>query len=204
MIRAGRKVVDIDGIAELRRVSSRTASRHKPWDEPEHPAPVNKDSARPGVGGRSGRKRLWDRAQVAAYVAGRRVPALPVTDDEHDLLDAAEAAAAREMTVAVFNALVRDGKLAGPDAQPCGEPHWYRVTVEAMRPEGREPGPPTREEAERIHERIAEALERVPRRAGGKVNVAAVAREARVARPTALRHIRLMEQGAHRVGATPE
>jgi hypothetical protein len=199
MIRAGREVVDTHGIAALRGQAFDTAARRKPWDQPSHPAPVN--TAQPGPGGR---KRLWDREQVAEHVAGRPIPVIPADDDEHDLLDATEVAALRKTTVAAFNALVRDGRLAGPDAKPCGVPHWYRVTAKSMQPgpgvgvsRRPEDGPPTRAARQDIQQRLLDALDQVERRPDGSVNVLALSRAAGVSRLTARRFLdKLAEQKA--------
>lgn len=193
MIRTGREVVDTMGIAALHGLAVQTAARRKPWDQPGHPMPVNKDSARPG---RGGRKRLWDFVQAAAHASGLAIPPLPEVDSPDDLLDAAEVAAVRGMPVATFNGLVKAGKLAEPDAAPCGVPHWRRATAAAMR---RGPGAgvsrsaaqgrPRSEEAAGIEQLLQDALARVPRSRDGRVNQAALAREAGVSRLTARRFV---------------
>lgn len=94
MIRAGREVVDSYGIVVLRGRPYDRVAHQKPWEQPKHPHLVNEATARRGY---RGRKRLWDREQVVARIAGRPVPEIPVTDDEYDLLDVAEVAAMRSM-----------------------------------------------------------------------------------------------------------
>jgi hypothetical protein len=201
MIRAGRDVVDTYGIAELRGEDYYhvTNARPRPWDQPGWPAPVNPENTRKAgtIGRGGGRKRLWDRAQVEAFLAGKPVPAINAADHDEDLLDVIELAAVLGLPPKQVNELLRQGRLDGPDATPCGVKHWTRGHARTMQPAppewSQEDGRPRGEDAEQIRARLLVAVEKVPRRAGGKLNASAIARAANVHRHTARRFLEQLD-----------
>ncbi len=188
VIRVGREVVDMDGLAQLHDVTVRTLTRRDTAEHPRHPAPVNQAAAQSGPGGR---KRLWDRDQAAAFAAGEPVPALPACDDPQDLLDAVEIAALREVAVAT---LLREGYLPSPDESPCGVAHWYRSTATAITSRLHERRRPTKDEVKQIREALVAAYATASRRDDGAVNVTAIARAAGVERTVAHKFVRELEQ----------
>ncbi|MFC7650655.1 hypothetical protein ACFQX6_67585 [Streptosporangium lutulentum] len=124
MIRAGRTVVDAEGLARLHGVSLATAKRHQLFDDATLPAPVS-----------AARKRLWDREQAQAHAANDPIPPLPDTDCDDDLLEAAEAAQLWEIAVENWNRYVAQKRAPERTETVCGVDHWRRdVVVTYQRP----------------------------------------------------------------------
>lgn len=122
MIRAGRTVIDRNGVAALHGLSAAQAARRRPWADRGHPAPVN------APGGRRGG--LWDEEQVRAFVAGEPIPELPTEDRPADLLDSAEAASLTGVEAVTWVRYVeRGGMVPAPDELILGQPHWRRDTL---------------------------------------------------------------------------
>lgn len=131
MIRAGRAVVDRNGVGALHGLSAAQAPRRRPWADPDHPAPVNLPGGRRGG--------LWDEEQVRAFVAGEPVPELPTGERPADLLDGAEAAGLAGVEAVTWVRYVERGGIAPePDEVIFGQPHWRRDTVTDWLP--RRPG----------------------------------------------------------------
>ncbi|MFD0207474.1 MULTISPECIES: hypothetical protein [Saccharothrix] len=130
MIRYGRSVVDRRGVARACGVTlaAFTGKRRRPapWREPDFPAPVNLHPDSPP------RTRLYDHAQVTAYVQGLTVPDLPVEDHPLDLLTEREAADRLGKTIVAFRAAEGSAWFPAPDARPCGVKHWHRSTLDQL------------------------------------------------------------------------
>ncbi|MGW1171970.1 DUF6292 family protein [Streptomyces sp. NPDC002550] len=129
-------------------VSVKTLRNTKPYAAPGFPEPVSSPGAQ---------KLLWDGEQVAAYLAGRAVPALPTGELEDDLLDRHEAAAECGVGVATWNSYKNDPRVAEHLVLVAGVEHWPRGVVRAYRD-----GRPGRGSA-RAGGRPAGSGDRVPR-----------------------------------------
>lgn len=129
MIRAGRQVIDLHGIAELHGLTPANAKRERPWADTRHPKPLSKRNPT------SKRPQLWDAEQAEAYADGRPVPRLPQHDDPDDLLDRFEAAELAEVSAEYWKRRHLSGRGPAPDAAPYGVPHWTRRAVLADKAE---------------------------------------------------------------------
>jgi hypothetical protein len=105
------------GIAEQTLLNT---GRHR---EPGFPRPLG-----------AGRTRLYDAEQIAAYLDGRPVPALPDADDDEDLLDRQEAAALRGESTAVWDRRRQDPAVRAHTVVICGVEHWPRHIVRDYTP----------------------------------------------------------------------
>lgn len=197
VIRRGRETVDRWGIAGLHGMSESVARRQRPWSSPQHPAPLNgrREAGRAPM--------IWDRAQAAAFAAGRPIPELPNEDHDQDLLDGAELARLAGVEPKTFYIYVRDGQAPAPDARPHDVPHWLRETatrwLREERP-GRGHGGGRRARSETSqrtaeHDRVRAARAEAPDEG---YTLAELAAKARVSRVTALKYQRLEEQASDR------
>lgn len=187
VIRCRRSVVDQHGIAQLHGLPFHTARRRRTWAQPGHPPPVNLS---PGERPRTGRPALWDHEQAAAYAQGRPIPPIPHRDHPDDLLDAWEVAAAHEVPVERLRRAVKDGRVASPDATPCGVDHWRRATAATVQlrvanPQHHVPSPA---ESAEVQRRLVDEL-RAMTEAGLPLNKSELARRARVTRATVYRFL---------------
>lgn len=176
MIRNGREVVDLRGIAELHGLPWHTARRRRPWAAEGHPTPVTSASRRVPP--------LYDLKQVAAYAEGRRVPPLPTRDHPRDLLDAHDARRLLDLTESTWRVYDYEGRLPPPDSAPYGVPHWSRTTLAAWAK--RRPGPGwwgDHIDAASAGERARQAVEHAAT-LNESITDAELARLARVSRPT--------------------
>lgn len=134
MIPAGRDVVDAAGAAAILGMSPQTFRNKRIASSEGFPQAFNP----------TGRKRLYDRAQVEAYRDGRPLPTWPRGSHTHpdDLLDGPEAAELLEIKYATLRHYLHEGRL--PVVDVCGVPHIRRGDLEARRANPGKPGRPTR------------------------------------------------------------
>ncbi|GAB1325663.1 DUF6292 family protein [Streptomyces sennicomposti] len=125
MIRAGRQhlVRTLADIAAQQGIAVQTLLNSGRHLEPGFPAPLG-----------AGRTRLYDGAQVDAYLAGRPVPALPTDDDNQDLLDRQEAAALRGEPLSVWDRRRKDPAVREHLVLVGGVEHWPRRVVRGYTP----------------------------------------------------------------------
>ncbi|MGW2865594.1 DUF6292 family protein [Streptomyces sp. NPDC001205] len=126
MIRAGRAhlVLTLAGLAETEGVSLGTYKNKRLHRRPGFPRPISSPEAR---------VLLWDGEQVAAFLAGDPIPALPAQDDLGDLLDQHEApqSLAEPVSARSWEVYRNDELLASALVDVAGVPHWPRAAVQA-------------------------------------------------------------------------
>ncbi|QNP67955.1 hypothetical protein [Streptomyces genisteinicus] len=120
MIRAGRQhlVRTLADLAAQQGVRLQSYLNSGPHKQAGFPAPITE-----------GRTRLYDGEQVDAYLAGRPVPALPDVDDDQDLLDRREAAAAWGVSPRTWDSYKRNPQLEAHRVEIGGVEHWPRGIV---------------------------------------------------------------------------
>lgn len=126
MIPAGRTAIDFETIAaKFYKISYDALRKRGTFTAPGAPPVIS--SAAAG-------RRLYDRAQVAAFAAGRAFEPLPAEPHPDDLLDRGDAPAslARPVKPGTWDTYVDDGTAPPPDKVIHGVPHWYRRTVAAF------------------------------------------------------------------------
>ncbi|TXS34834.1 hypothetical protein [Streptomyces sp. t39] len=124
MIRAGRQhlVRTLADLAAQQGVRPQTYLVNAPHKAAGFPPPINE-----------GRNRLYDAEQVDAYLAGRPVPALPDVDDDQDLLDRREAAAAWGVSPRSWDSYKRTPQLEAHQVVVGGVEHWPRGIVREVK-----------------------------------------------------------------------
>lgn len=183
VIRQGRDVVDRAGIAALHQYSFSRARDLAIWHWPGHPAPVTGGTRLHG--GRA-RRRLWDRAQAAAFAEGQPVPHLPTEDQPGDLLDTDDVTACRGLAPRTVAQQVTAGYFPPPDATPYGVAHWRRDTLERVARQAPRQGARTdrapSSPAGPPQQRVQAVLDTSP-----YATLSEIMAQARVSRPTAAR-----------------
>ncbi|MEU1439356.1 hypothetical protein ABZ438_35580 [Streptomyces sp. NPDC005786] len=130
MIRAGRLTYaqTMAGLAAHLGMPLGTFRNKKPHTQEGHPAPISSPTSR---------SLLWDSQQTTAFHAGKPVPALPAADDDKDLLDRHEAAAALGVSAGSWNKYKSDSQLSRHvvmvPAGDGGTEHWPRSVVRAFK-----------------------------------------------------------------------
>ncbi|MEU8701676.1 DUF6292 family protein [Streptomyces sp. NPDC048680] len=134
MIRAGRRHLarTLADLAAHQGLRTERYLKLKPYEAAGFPPPVSSAKAR---------TRLYDAEQVDAYLQGKPVPPLPDQDDDDDLLDRQECAAAIGVTPRSWDGYKRHPLLAQHVTDVGGVEHWPRRIVRQYRT-GR-PGKPT-------------------------------------------------------------
>lgn len=126
MIRAGRShlVLTLAGLAKTEGMSLGTYKNKKLHRRPGFPHPISS---------REARVLLWDADQVAAYLSGTPVPALPAQDSPDDLLDQHEAPQSLNEPVSSrsWEVYRNDDTLTDAMVEVSGVPHWPRGAVQA-------------------------------------------------------------------------
>ncbi|MGW6244363.1 helix-turn-helix domain-containing protein [Streptomyces roseolus] len=118
MIPQGRPAVNESDIAQLAGVSLSTWRRRHADDFRTHIPDLLPDS----------RNRLYDRAQVEAYLAGKPVPALPEEEHPDDLLSAGEVAEILGISTGTVRAYATSGHFS-PGVTVHGSRLWPRHEV---------------------------------------------------------------------------
>ncbi|MFD5347473.1 hypothetical protein ACFWJY_27875 [Streptomyces anulatus] len=134
MIRAGRRHL-VRTLADLAAQQGLRTERYlklKPYEAPGFPPPVSSPKAR---------TRLYDGDQVDAYLLGKPVPPLPDQEDDDDLLDRQECAAAIGVTPRTWDGYKRHPLLTEHVTDVGGVEHWPRGIV--RRYQTSRPGKPT-------------------------------------------------------------
>ncbi|WP_395367033.1 hypothetical protein ACHGLA_36460 [Streptomyces sp. YH02] len=126
MIRAGRRryAQNSDELATAMGISIGTFRNKQPYTAEDFPPLISSEGAR---------SKLWDRAQTAAYLGGRPVPALPKDDDDQDLLDRNEAAALLKVTPKTWDTYKTDIQIASHLTKVKGVEHCPRGIVQAFK-----------------------------------------------------------------------
>ncbi|AWN32631.1 DUF6292 family protein [Streptomyces sp. NEAU-S7GS2] len=126
MIRAGRQhlVRTIADLAAGRRLSKGTFSNRQLHRAPGHPRPISSEHAK---------VLLWDGAQTDAYNAGAPIPSLPDLDDDGDLLDRNEAAAAVAVKPSSWDTYKATPALASHMIRVKGVEHWPRGVIRSWK-----------------------------------------------------------------------
>ncbi|MEU2681347.1 DUF6292 family protein [Streptomyces sp. NPDC007107] len=141
MIRAGRRhlVCTLADLAAQQGVRLQSYLNAKHHLREGFPAPVSSAGAR---------TRLYDNEQIAAYLAGKPIPSLPTEDDDQDLLDRRECAAALGISPRTWDKYKTTYPfLAEHLVTVHGVEHWPRHILhqhQENRPGTASPGRPTR------------------------------------------------------------
>ncbi|MFH8365146.1 DUF6292 family protein [Streptomyces anulatus] len=134
MIRAGRRHL-VRTLADLAAQQGLRTERYlklKPYETAGFPPPVSSPKAR---------TRLYDGDQVDAYLLGKPVPPLPDQEDDDDLLDRQECAAAIGVTPRSWDGYKRHPLLTEHVTDVGGVEHWPRGIVRQYQTS--RPGKPT-------------------------------------------------------------
>ncbi|MFE1521338.1 hypothetical protein ACFW9I_31645 [[Kitasatospora] papulosa] len=122
MIRAGRQhlVRTIADLAAQQGVQVQSYLNTQPHLAPGFPAPVSSAGSR---------TRLYDGEQVDAYLTGKPVPPLPAEDDDQDLLDRRECAAALNISPRSWDKYKAAPTLTASLTDVSGVEHWPRAAL---------------------------------------------------------------------------
>ncbi|MFD4483148.1 DUF6292 family protein [Streptomyces sp. NPDC058471] len=126
MIRAGRRsfVQNSADLAAAMGLKIGSFRNQQPYEQDGFPATISPPEAK---------SKLWDSEQTAAYLAGNPVPALPQTDDDEDLLERTEAAAALDVTPKTWDSYKKDPRIAPHLVKVKGVEHCPRGVLRAFR-----------------------------------------------------------------------
>lgn len=138
-----------------------TFARQRVYAAQGHPEPVSSPGAR---------VLLWDAEQTAAYYAGKPVPALPIVEDDQDLLDRSECAELLSVSARTWDSYRGDARIAPHLVKVKGVEHCPRRVVAGLRegrgatgaPRGRPLGSGDMVPRDEIAQRIGELLDRDP------------------------------------------
>lgn len=126
MIRAGRRsfVQHSADLAAAMGLKIGSFRNQKPYEQDGFPDTISAPEAK---------SKLWDGEQTAAFLAGKQVPALPHTDDDEDLLERTEAAAALDVTPKTWDSYKKDPRIAPHLVKVKGVEHCPRGILRAYR-----------------------------------------------------------------------
>lgn len=188
MIRRGRPVLDLRGLAAVHGLSVRTARHRSVWMQVGHPAPVQAKAGRWPP--------LWDAQQVQSFVLGDPVPALPDQPHPEDLLNSREAAAYVGQKPASWDSNEHLGYTPAADQVVHGVKHWKRATLDAFRAGDRPRAPGRRGRRARdaqtgrtlAQDAVLNVLQHAQATGELDLTLAELARRAGVSKPTAHRY----------------
>lgn len=126
MIRAGRRslVQNSADLAAAIGLKIGSFRNQKPYEQYGFPATISPPEAK---------SKLWDGEQTTAYLAGAPVPTLPQADDDEDLLERIEAAAALDVTPKTWDSYKKDPRIAPHLVKVKGVEHCPRGVLRGFR-----------------------------------------------------------------------
>jgi len=188
MIRRGRPVLDMRGLATVHGFSERAARSRRVWRKPGHPPPVQRAAGPWPL--------LWDSEQVETFLAGRQWRPLPVEPHPDDLLNSREAADYVGQSPATWDSNEHLGYVPPADQVVHGMKVWKRSTLDSFRAGARPRAPGRRGRRARdaesgrtaAQDRVLHAAQAARESGEGDLTLRELARRAGVSKPTAHRY----------------